>query len=164
MKHILSICILSLLLPSCFEGYPGDIYFSVTQDGTVTYYNDNNYCLPYGFYYGNYYGPCTEGTYSFEYGLYTGSYWYGTYYIYENPGTSGFLYAEDGTDNYFNLHCTYGGSVIYGREGQPLQGKTHKGENEMQITEYLLPGYTVVIEQAKRESTAAIQKTDKKNI
>jgi hypothetical protein len=147
MKKILFFLLIPICLASCSEGLPGDIYLSISDDGNLTYYWDDNDCIPYGLIYGYYYGPCTEGTYSFEYGVSSG-YWYGTYSIYANLGTTGLFGGSNGEDNYFSLSCTLSGSTITGREGNIVRAKTIKKTETTIEREYYLPDYTIrVVEQ-----------------
>jgi hypothetical protein len=151
MKNLLYTYILACTFSSCAEGLPGDIYLAITQDGYVTYYLDDNDCVPYGMIYGTYYGPCIEGTYNFEYGITSGAYWYGTYYIYANIGTTGFLFGVDGDDNYFTFYCSYDGSSITNRQGEAVKGKLIKKEDDVEIKEYELPDYTIIVKQTKQQ-------------
>lgn len=73
--------LLSFTLVSCIKepiSRKGDIYLRIVSNPDVSYYDDNNDAVPYGFVEGVEYGPCDEGTYTYSFKTITvnGTYWY----------------------------------------------------------------------------------------
>lgn len=117
-KSLLLSALFALLLSSCIviedevyygpDGRDGKVFFGIDYDYQAPYsYWDDNSSVPENPFFGEYYRTW-PGIYNFEYYVSPWEYWYGTYEVWENPGTAGQpngVAGLDGADNYLLLIC-----------------------------------------------------------
>lgn len=117
------LAVLGIVLSAVSCGQQGNIYGDVVCDGTL-FYVDNGGLFSPGLTLGTNY-QISAGTYNYAYYVsYLGSYYpptgyyAGTYSVSANPG--GFL--TNGSDNYFQLYCSYAGMYKSGAVNSVVPG------------------------------------------
>ncbi len=150
----ISLVLLGVALTAVSCGQAGKIYGDVVWDGTL-YYNIGGGFPSTSLIYGATY-LIQAGTWTYKYYVYYGGYYYpygtsspyyyytGTYTVSAEPGTIPFI---NGTDNYFELYCSYAGlgktgavsSIVPPADGSapaitPKLGTQTWTQNGLQIT------------------------------